>query len=300
MASERSSWQGCLSHAARMNGADYRSEDLRRRSFKGQSLESADFTAADLRGVDFSHARLAGASFRDARLGVSPLAGAAMLVGAIAVSVVTGVVAGQSINAVRERFGAEHWEDVAGAASISVVLVVFVAVMFWRGFDTAVKALLVASAIGLVASLIIRLVAGSVDLVIIGRGIGLVLLIALAVISGILARVVGGSFGAWAIPLVALLGGLATGRAEGGLAGLVVMVALVLISKRALHADYRDRTLLDLAHRIVWKWGTRFAAADLTGVDFTGTRVEHSDLRGATTEGARWEHGRVPPSLGNA
>ena len=39
------------------------------------------------------------------------------------------------------------------------------------------------------------------------------------------------------------------------MSGLVAMSSMVLIAKRALSADERDRTLRDLAHRIVRRWG---------------------------------------------
>lgn len=71
--------------------------------------------------------------------------------------------------------------------------------------------------------------------------------------------------GALAIAIVAILGGVAAGRVEGGLAAIVVSVLLVLVSKRALKLDERDRPLHQLAHRIVTRRGTRFTGADVSG-----------------------------------
>ena len=72
-------------------------------------------------------------------------------------------------------------------------------------------------------------------------------------------------------------GGLAAGRAHGGLAALVISVVLVLISKRALHADRRDRRLRITARALVSRWATRFTGADLTGADFTGASADQCD-----------------------
>jgi uncharacterized protein YjbI with pentapeptide repeats len=64
---------------------------------------------------------------------------------------------------------------------------------------------------------------------------------------------------------------------------------LVVISKRAVRGDPRDRTLRRLAHRLVRRWGTRFVEADLTGADFTGTDASRCDVRGATLVDVTWD-----------
>lgn len=73
----------------------------------------------------------------------------------------------------------------------------------------------------------------------------------LAIVAGMLGRVVGGVFGIWSVVLVAVLGGLAAGQSNGGIAGVVVAVSLAVISKRAVRGDPRDRTLRRVAHRLI-------------------------------------------------
>jgi hypothetical protein len=93
---------------------------------------------------------------------------------------------------------------------------------------------------------------------------------------------VGGVFGARAkIALVAILGGLASGRADGGIGGVVIAVSLVLISKRAVRGDERDRTLRRVAHRLIGRWWTQFVDADLTGTDASRCGVNGAALEGA-------------------
>ena len=280
--------------------SDHRNEDLRRKSFAMQKLQAADFQGADLRGTDFTETDLSNANFRNARLGVSPAAGAMILVASLAVSTAFGAAAGLAIDAVRDRLYGPGWERPSSAAGILIILIVFVAVMFWKGIDAAIKTYLWTFAVVFTASLVVRLIWGEVDMAVAARGVGLVLVLGLAVISGIVGRVVGGSLGAWGIAIVAVLGGLAAGQANGGLAALVVSVSMVLISKRALRNDPRDRSLRILAHRVVRRWGTQFARADLTGADFTETVADHCDVEGAIIDDVRWEPGHAPLSVASS
>jgi uncharacterized protein YjbI with pentapeptide repeats len=74
----------------------------------------------------------------------------------------------------------------------------------------------------------------------------------------------------------------------------VVSVLLVLVSKRALKLDGRDRPLHQLAHRIVTSRGTRFTGADLSAADFTGTVVTQAEFSHAMLDGATWDVGKGP------
>ncbi len=273
---------------------DHRNEDLRRKSFATQSLQAANFEGADLRGANFTRADLSNASFRNARVGVPPGVGAVILVAALAFSVLFGVVAGLAIDAVRDRLYSPGWERPSGAVGILIILVVFVIVMFWKGIDAAIKTYVWTFAVVLAVSLVVRLIWGEIDIGVAARGVALALVLALAVVAGIVGRVVGGALGAWGIAVVAILSGLAAGRAQGGLAALVISVSMVLISKRALRGDDRDHSVRKLAHRIVDRWGTRFVRADLTGADFSGTDATHCDVADATLDGVRWEPGQAP------
>ena len=276
---------------------DYRSENLRGKRLRGLDLEAADFTGADLRGTDFGGAHLAGATLHDARLGVAPSVGALLIVGALLVSVAAGVLAGEGIDAIRERLYGQDWEQSTGAVGIVTVILSFMVVLFWKGFDAAVKVFLAVYVLVVGVSAAIQLIWGDLDVSVGLRGVGLVILLAMAIVAGILGRLVGGTFGAWAIALVAVPGGIAAGRVQGGAAALVVSIALVVISKRALHFDRRDRLLRLVAHRLVRRWGTRFAGADLTGADFTGTDANQCNVADAVLDGVHWEPGHLQLSI---
>lgn len=267
-------------------------------SFRGRSLDGKDFDGVDLRGADFTGASLRSASFRDAQFGVAPRIGVVILVLAILAAIAGGVAIGWSVDRTVDRLSADKWDEVAEGGTIVFVLVVIVALVFWRGFDFAIRVgaavYVVAVAVNIAANFIWDEVEWSVAL----RATAMVVFIVLAITAGMLGRMVGGVFGAWSIALVAIFGGLASGRADGGVVGVVIAASLVLISKRAVRGDVRDRTLRRVAHRLVRRWGTRFVDADLTGADFTGADAGRCGVRGATVERVTWDpESPLPPDL---
>ncbi len=262
--------------------------------FRDQDLTGADFSAADVRGADFTDARLVGADFTDARLGVRPSTGLVILAGALLISIAAGVAIGFFADMTRERATSSDWQDLLGAWLLVVVVVVFFARFIQKGVWPALRVFGIVFIVALVFDFIVVFSLGEVRL---ERGlplIGVLLLLAPAVVAGVLGRIVGGTFGGLAIAVVAILGGLAAGRAEGGLAAIVVSALLVLVSKRALNLDNRDHPLPTLAHRIVTRQGTRFTGANVSGADFTGTLLAQADFSDATLDSATWEAGNGP------
>ncbi len=275
--------------------ADYHGRDLRGRSFEGEDLDGADFTEADLRGADFSGASLVEADFTNARLGVTPLTAALIVIGALAVSITAGLIVGHFAETTREQAASSDWRDVFAAGLLAAVVILFFVVILVKGVSTAFRAFLIAVVVIVVVDFVVVFVmAGEIRYRNAVPLIGILALVVPAVIAGILGRMVGGTFGAWAIGLVAVLGGLAAGRAHGGLAAIVASVFLVALSKRALRGDARDGPLRYLGHRIVTHRGTRFSRADITGAVFTGTNPIHSELSSAVLDGAVWDSGRTP------
>ena len=275
-------------------GEDYSGQNLRGRSFEGASLDSADFTDADLRGANFSHASLVGANFTDARMGVRTIVGLVLLATAMAVSVLAGVIVGNFAEITREQASSSDWRDVFAGVLMILVTVSFIVMLLIKGVSKAFRAFAVI--IGLVVFIdfvVVYLFAGEIRFRNAIPLIAMLVLFVPAVTAGILGRMVGGTFGAWAIALVALVGGLAAGRAHGGISAIAVSVILVLVSKRALSGDARDGPMRYLGHRIATHRGTRFMHADLTRANFTGTNPIHSDLYSANTTDTIWEPGHV-------
>ena len=277
---------------------DFGGRDLRGRSFRDQDLTEADFRGADVRGADFTNAHLAHANFTNARLGVRPLTGALLLAAALAVSIVAGVTIGYFADAVRDSAVAPDWRDKLGGWLLVLVVVVFLGFLVWRGIrEAAIATLIVLAIVVAIDFALVYSLAGEIRFFNAFRLVGLLLLAGMATLAGVLGRIIGGTFGAWAIGIVAVIGGLAAGRANGGLAAIIVSMLLVYMSKRALKLDARDRELRKLAHRLVTRRGTRFTGADISGVDFTGTLAAQADATDAMLEGAVWERGKGPRTV---
>jgi hypothetical protein len=277
--------------------ADYRGRNLRRESFRGINGDGVDFSNADVRGADFTDASLVEANFTDAKVGVTPTVGMLLLVVAVVLAAAAGVVVGWLSSETRDRLFSGEWQATLGGVTIVFLTLVLFGFLLVKGGDWAVRAFAIAFAVSLAINLVVDLIYGEVDVGILARTAGLMILFGLAIVAGIVARMVGGGFSPFIIVVVALIGGIAAGRAEGGIGGIVVSILLVFISKRALRLDPRDRPILTLAHRIVAMRGTRFTRANLTGADFTGARLAFSDMTNAVLSGTTWDPGQGPITL---
>jgi uncharacterized protein YjbI with pentapeptide repeats len=275
---------------------DLRDRNLRRSSYRGANLEGADFGASDVRGADFTGAILRQASFVDARVGLPPLTGCLILGGSVLLSIATGAAIGLFAEQIADRAGSSDWRDTFAAITLGSVVLAFLAVFVVKGAAVALRVYLIVFAVVLAMDLLVLfLIAHELRLRQSMPLIILFLLFAPAALAGVLGRILGGTFGAWAMALVAATGGLAAGRTRGGIAAIVVMLILVFVSKRALKLDERDEYLLELAKRIMLRRGTRFAGADISGANFRGTLVAQSDLwRKIIVAEAKWDDGAGP------
>ena len=276
---------------------DFEGTDQRRRSFRGQELDGASFARADLRGADFGDASLVNADFTDARVGLSPLLGFGLLVAAIVLAAMAGGVIGWMATETRSRVFSGEWQPVMVGSMITVLTLVLFGFAIAKGLYGAVKAFIVTFLVLLVVDITVAALFGEVNLGLMARTLGLVVLFALALFAGILARMVGGAFSPIAITVVAVIGGIAAGRADGGIGAIIVSLLLVYLSKRALHADLRDRPLFVLMRRIVTMGGTRFTRANLTGADFTGVNPSRGDFTGAQMAETIWDPEHPPIQL---
>lgn len=264
-------------------------------SFRGQTLEGADFTGRDLRGADFTGADLRSASFREAEVGVAPRVAAAILGFGILIAIAAGTAIGWAVSQLRERFTADEWDQAVEGGSLGLTVLLLLALLLWRGFDFAIPLVVVFYVVVVAVNVVANLLWEEFEWIALIRATALIVFLVLAIFAGMLGRVVGGVFGAWSVGIVAVLGGLATGQAEGGIVGLTVAVSLAIVSKRAIRGDLRDRTLRRMSHRMIRRWGTQFVDADLTGADFTGTDASRCDARRATVDDVTWDPKHPPP-----
>jgi uncharacterized protein YjbI with pentapeptide repeats len=264
-------------------------------SFRGRALQGADFGGEDLRGVDFTGANLRSASFRDARVGPRLGVGAAILSTAIAAAVGAGVLIGLAVEGTRARLFSGNLDEVVVAGVVIVTVAVLVAVISRRGFDAALKIAAVVY-VGLVAGTIIaNLIWEDVEWQAVIRATLVVCSFVLGMWAEVISRLTVGVFGRWSLAGMTVLGALASGQIEGGLAGIALATGVAHFSKRAVRGDVRDVGLLDLAYGLVRRSGTRFVNADLTDTDFRGVDTNRCDMTGATLQGALWDPERMLP-----
>ena len=273
---------------------NYHGQDLRGRSFEGATLDRADFSEADVRTADFSGASLVDTDFTNARIGVKPLTGALILVAAMLVSNAAGVVVGLVADGMRQRITSTEWQRLTGGVILLGLVVLFFYFLVKQGIVRALKVFFAVTVIVVAIDFVVVLTFGEPQYRDGLPVIGLLLLFGPAAIAGIIGRVVGGVFGTWAIAIVSVVGGLAAGRAQGGLAAVVVTIVLMLIAKRALALDDRDLLGRKLAQRILSRYGTHFTGADVTRANFTGTVLNQADFSNAVLDGAVWDKGKGP------
>ena len=263
--------------------------DAIKRSFRGQDLRGADFTGKDVRGADFTGADLRSASFRETKIGVAPRTGLAIMGLSLLVALFAGVAIGWGVDEMRTRFNSDEWDQVAEGGILGLTILVLLGLIIWKGFDFAIRAAIVFYVVVAAVTIAANVIWEEFEFIVLLRATALLVFVILAIVAGMLGRVVGGVFGIWSVILVAALGGIATGQSEGGIAGIVVAVSLAVISKRAVRGDPRDRSLRRFGHRMIRRRGTQFVDADLTGADFTGTDPSRCDARGATVDDVIWD-----------
>lgn len=276
---------------------DHSDQDLRGQSFRDVGLDSADFAGADLLGADFTDASLVKANFTDAELGIRPVAGAILLGLAMFVSALAGLSAAYFTQVMTDRLRETDWQDMLANGFVITVVATFLVILVMKGASKALPSLGGLILVAFVADLAIVMAFGRPHVERAPFLIGLMLLFGLAFIAGILGRIVAGAFGAWAIALVSIVGGLVAGEVTGGFAAVLIAALLIVISKRTLKGDDRDQLLRDLSHRIVTRHGTRFTGADISGATFIGTNLVAADMTGTVVEGTVWPPGQIPHRL---
>ena len=179
--------------------ADDSTAPLRGASFRGRALEGTDFGGQDLRGVDFTGADLRSANFRDARVGPKLWIGAAILSTAIAAAVGAGVLIGLAVEGTRERLSSGNLDEVMVAGVVIVTLVVLVAVIFWRGFGTALRVAAIVYVALVAGTILANLIWEDVEWQAVIRATLVVCSFVLGIWAGVISHLMVGLFGRWSL-----------------------------------------------------------------------------------------------------
>lgn len=252
---------------------------------------------ADLRGQHFDRASLAGADFTGASTGMRPGWKLLMIAGALVVSLGLGIATGLGARYLTGFLDSDDPRKVALALNASAALAVYIVAALWKGGDFAVRVVLPIVAALFLSAALIAILTG------VGTGVGaivglaFVLLGAVIVILGALARAVAGTAGMALFAVVAISGGLAGGIVGGGIPAAIIAVSAMLVGRRSLGANPRHPRLARMCVELACQGGTHFRGANLAGADFAGATLTACDFRGADLTGARLEDATISMCL---
>jgi Pentapeptide repeats (8 copies) len=173
-------------------------------------------------------------------------------------------------------------------------LVLFLAVVLWKGTAVALRRVTVIAAA----------IAAAISLFMVGTGLGsgraallgvvLVLVAAGILMMGILARVTAGSAVPWLFYVSAIGGGLVGRQAGGGVMVAAIAIVSALVGRRALQKTGYDPLVSRWIDATASLGGTRFRGADLKGAKLHGAMLRNADFRDANIDEAQLgEAGKV-------
>jgi hypothetical protein len=271
--------------------ASFCHEDLRGRSFVGRDLAEADFSECDLRGVDFSGANLRGASFRQARMGLGARAVVIYMVLAIVLGAASGLAASWTGEWIRTALqGPRPGLRVLAVLLLSEITVCAI-VMLWRGASFAITHVALPTSVivtlaGLFALATKMASPGDFGIAIVGAFC--VLLVAIAISVGALARVAAVAVGKW--PIIAVLVATVAGvrLATGTGVALIVAIVATIVAARLRQSDAREGRPKRALAQMMTLGGTSFHRANLAHADYSGARLRNTDFSEARIDGTRW------------
>ncbi|HET6993588.1 MAG TPA: pentapeptide repeat-containing protein [Chitinophagaceae bacterium] len=268
---------------------NYSDKNLQGISFLDEDLAHANFSGSDLRGTNFTGSNLSGADFTHVKTGISSANTVILFFAALVVSLISGYVAmlaGQTVQGMLKS----NDSNVRTAAIVAIIVVIlFIVYAYWKGVGNAIKHLIIPATI-------IALVTGMLAYFSrLGTGQGMLyvilyyLLVVIMFIIGTFARAAAGTLSNILFLVVALSGGM-FGRSIGGGIGTVIMaIACMQISKRALGGAPGFEVLRKMASLITRKLGTSFRNTRLADADFSGIKkIKNCDFTGANTQTTNW------------
>lgn len=278
---------------------DYTNQNLQKASFKNEDLTDARFSNSDLRGADLSGSNLSGADFTNVKTGIVPSNTILIFTAALIVSLVSGYFAMLAGTTVQGMFASDD-PKIRYAGTITIVVtILFILYAWWKGPGKAILNLilpvvLLAGVIGLIA-----FVSG------LGTGRGMLYLIialifmAVMFMVGTIARAAAGTLSNILFLIVACSGGM-FGRSVGGGIGTVIMaIACMQISKRALSGVGGFESVRKIALYATRKFGTSFRNSKLTEASFSESKIRNADFTNADVSSVNWGNSKKINCIAN-
>ena len=277
-----------------MPSHDYRTQNLRGRSFAGQDLTGADFSEADLRGVDFSGATLSGAKFCRARLGRTLKMTGWIVSLQWLLSIMAGSLAALGsffmLSATQAILKAVHSDSDAnqiiflGVYSLGFVFAFFISVMRqqWAYLLAFCSMIVLAAIAG----------AGALDLAV-AVAVAVVVVVAVAVAGVVAVAVAGGLAIAIAVAVAVAGAGAGTGTGAVAVAVAVFVIFGAYLGYRASNKE--EPQLLFLRHlglSLNALGSTQFAKATLSDCDFSDADLKHARFNNATLQRCKFKHAK--------
>lgn len=243
------------------------------------------FVNADLRSKNFDNLNLSQFVFENCKVGISLTNKVIIFFIAALLSLFAGYIAMKSGSLVQALIQAEKPRlQVAGYMICGFFLLVVIMAV-WRGLNqSSVKLATTIIAFILLIGVIVFFVDGTAAGVGALYGVGAMLCVFIMLIVGAIARATAGSLQSTILfMIVAMGGGMFAKSIGGGVGTLIMTVATVLISKKAL--KNRNPSLVKyVALRISTFFGTSFKNADLSAATFKDMKVENCNFDNAITK----------------
>ena len=281
---------------------------LQGKDFKNQNLEGRDFNEADIRGVDFSYANLKNAKFRQVQAGLDPLWKTILVISCLLLAFLAGLISAY-VGAIIGYLVMENDQQLSLFGFLaSIVLAIFLFIVVTRGLGT-LSSLADFMAAGLIAvTILVAVIAFAPEQesgLNIALGAEFTVLGIAGIITGILDMALGVAIAKEIfIPrimillgAIALLGaalGAALGvRQEGAffVVGVVSIITIILgihIGSKAISSNQKYWLIRWLVINIVSIESTKFIGANLTDADFTQANLTHTDFSNANLTRTCW------------
>ena len=271
---------------------EYSNKDFQKASFRDEDLSDVNFSGSDLRGANLSGSNLVGANFSNVRTGIPPMIVVWLFLVSLATSLLSGYIAmltGRTIQGMLKS-----GDPLLGAAGIIAIAlsVFFIAYAWWKGGGAAIRNLIIPAS---VVALLIGLVAYFTG---VGTGKGMAylvltnILLMVMFVIGTVARAVGGSLSNILFLIVALSGGMFGKSVGGGIGAMVMAIACMQISKRALDNVPGFEGLRKIAASITRRYGTSFRDAKLQGANFAHSQIRNADFSNTDFAMVNWGDSR--------
>jgi len=268
--------------------ADHSNKNFQNASFRSQDLSNTNFSGSDLRGADFSGSNLTGGDFTNVTTGITPANKAIIFVTALVISLLSGYVAMLAGRTIQFMLKSDD-PHLGLAGMITLVLyIIFIAYAWARGGSAAIGNLIL-PAIGV--AIVIGLVAYFTGA---GTGMGMLylilcnLLLMVMIFVGTIAVTLGGSLSTILFLIVAASGAVFGKTLGGDLAPVVMAIACLLISRRALTAAKGFNVLQRISSNVTRNFGTSFRKSNLTGANFSNSKLHNADFSRAELSSVNW------------